>query len=294
MNFEMFKKKYSSLYEIEFSRFKQQMQNEIKYYLQTISCDDIPDDNPETGFPDEDDLETYWYQCLEISPYTVKRLYSEMGWNYSEIATKMSRQHSFEVDCDYYRCAFTDVWDQMLELNPCEFFYATKVLAQSTTSGKTKLDKCIDSAYNSAIEKWIPTELQQELKMTSTVFVAMSFSPEMELARTKIKEAIELANYIPDLIDEKEHNEFIVPEIFYAIERCAFIVVDLTAHNNGAYLEAGYALALKKPVILMCKESDSQNVHFDLRQVNQIRWKEEWQIPDLLYRRIKAIIGING
>lgn len=294
VNLEIFLKKVDSTYQLEFDHFKQQVENDIRYYLQTVSCDDAPDDVPETGCPDEEEYENYWYQCLEISTYTVKRLYSEMGWNYVELASKMKRVHSIVADCDYYPCAVTDIWPKITECNAYEFFYAVRNLAQDFISGKTKLAQCINLSFNRALEKWIPTDLQSELKMNVTVFVAMSFSETMKLARARIKEAIEAANYIPDFIDEREHSEFIVPEIFYAIEQSAFIIVDLTEHNHGAYLEAGYALALHKPIILMCKETDSQKIHFDLQQVNQIRWKEEKDIPDLLYRRIKSIVGLNG
>ena len=44
---------------------------------------------------------------------------------------------------------------------------------------------------------------------------------------------------------EEEHNNQIVPEIFYEIRQSNYIIADLTGHRNGVYYEAGYAEAGK-------------------------------------------------
>lgn len=42
---------------------------------------------------------------------------------------------------------------------------------------------------------------------------------------------------------DKEHNNQIVPEIFYEIDHSQFLVVDIIYPNNDAYFEAGYAVS---------------------------------------------------
>ena len=88
----------------------------------------------------------------------------------------------------------------------------------------------------------------------------------MNIVRDSIKRAIEDAGYLPVIIDEKEHNNQIVPEIFYEIKNSKFIVADLCGHRNGVYYEAGYAKGLGKEVILTCRQSDFDKKHFDVAQ----------------------------
>jgi nucleoside 2-deoxyribosyltransferase len=47
----------------------------------------------------------------------------------------------------------------------------------------------------------------------------------------------------------------------------AFVLVDLTHDNTGAYWEAGYAEGLNTPVIYLCEQAkfDMAKTHFDTR-----------------------------
>ncbi len=98
------------------------------------------------------------------------------------------------------------------------------------------------------------------------------------------------------VIDEKEHNNQIVPEILYEISRSKFVVVDITVPNYGAYYEAGYAQALGKEVIVCCKDSSfrskskKKKPHFDIDQKSMIVWKDEEELIDRLKRRIEATV----
>lgn len=136
-------------------------------------------------------------------------------------------------------------------------------------------------------------ELQKTSSENSkTVFVAMSFADDMIEVKEKIKSAIIDCGYIPMVINEKEYNRQIVPEILYEIRQSKFVVAELTNHNNGAYYEAGYAFALGKEVIHLCKdESFEQDAHFDVKQVNTIRWKTPEDLEQKLIKRIKATIS---
>lgn len=124
------------------------------------------------------------------------------------------------------------------------------------------------------------------------VFVAMWFDEEMKVARAKIENAIVVCGYKPILIDAKEHNNQIVPEIFKEINDSVFIVADLTGQRGGVYYEVGYATAKGKQVILSCKEEEK--THFDVAQINTIYWKDEDDLYKRLVNRIKATIGINN
>ena len=124
----------------------------------------------------------------------------------------------------------------------------------------------------------------------------MSFRNETKAISESFKNAISRCGYIPRRIDEKEHNNQIVPEILFEISRSKFVVVDVTYPNYGAYYEAGYAEALGKEVIICCREdvfNSNQKPHFDIAQKSSIVWKDEEDLENRLFRRIEATVGLN-
>lgn len=60
------------------------------------------------------------------------------------------------------------------------------------------------------------------------------------------------------------------------IRDSAFVLVDLTHDNSGAYWEAGYAEGLGKPVIYICekKKFDETKTHFDTNHCTTVLWDE--------------------
>lgn len=137
-------------------------------------------------------------------------------------------------------------------------------------------------------------ELKKTQKEVNQGFIAMAFKDETHSIREAFRTAIKDSGYAVSIIDEKEHNNQIVPEIFYEIERSKFVVVDVTFPNYGAYYEAGYAQALGKQVIMCCRETEfhSQNnrPHFDVAQKSMIVWKDEEELIERLKKRIEATV----
>ncbi len=130
-------------------------------------------------------------------------------------------------------------------------------------------------------------------------FIAMKFGTETQSIRSAFKEAIKKCHYAVSIIDEKEHNNQIVPEIFAEISRSKFMVVDISFPNYGAYYEAGYAQGLGKQVIVCCKKevfdgkSKDNTPHFDISQKAMIIWDTEEDLVNKLVRRIDATVGKN-
>jgi len=136
-------------------------------------------------------------------------------------------------------------------------------------------------------------QLQSKQYEHPQAFIAMRFSDEMNDARDSIKKAILDSGYIPIIIDEKEHNNQIVPEIFYEIQKSKFLIADLTHHRNGVYYEAGYAQGLGKEVILTCRKDEFKERHFDVAQISTIDWSDENDLYTRLLRRIEATVGVR-
>lgn len=122
----------------------------------------------------------------------------------------------------------------------------------------------------------------------------MSFSDETRDISQIFSESIKESGYTPMRIDQKEHNNQIVPEILHEISKSKFLVIDLTYPNYGAYYEAGYALGLGKEVIACCRKKEfddpKKKPHFDLYQKNMVVWTDLDDLKQRLIRRIEATI----
>jgi nucleoside 2-deoxyribosyltransferase len=141
----------------------------------------------------------------------------------------------------------------------------------------------LKAPYQIAMQGWIQIEKSMHSIYSKQVFVAMSFAPEMNKVRETIRKAVEAAGLNALIIDEVEHINYIPVEIQSKIKQSGLMVADLTTQNHGAYFEAGFAMGQNIPVVWCCKDDDSENLHFDIRQYNNILWQDE----EDLYKRLK-------
>jgi nucleoside 2-deoxyribosyltransferase len=139
-------------------------------------------------------------------------------------------------------------------------------------------------------------ELEERWGESRNGFVAMWFGDEMSGAYVDaIAPAIESEGFVPVRIDGREHNNKIDDEIVREIRRARFIVADFSCGpdgvRGGVYFEAGYALALGRPVIFTVRAADLHRVHFDTRQFNHIVWEDPVELRARLANRIGATIS---
>lgn len=125
------------------------------------------------------------------------------------------------------------------------------------------------------------------------VFVSMPMNKQkcsdVETIRDGIKGGLELTGNEPYFLDKDQHNGNIYNKMLEEISACRFLVSDLTTQNTGVYYEAGYAKALGKTVILTCKDSDFDNVHFDVKQLQMVVWHDSCDLKNALYARITGL-----
>ncbi len=124
------------------------------------------------------------------------------------------------------------------------------------------------------------------------VFIAMKFDNN-EKRINAIQDAIAIAGFSPIIMNRVETNNWIMPEIFYQIKICKFVVVDFSLPCDGAYYEAGYAAALEKPVIHLFDKreaSETNKLHFDIAQKSTIFYEDFGDLKTRLINRIKATI----
>lgn len=137
-------------------------------------------------------------------------------------------------------------------------------------------------------------ELTRGIIASDKGFVAMSFRDEFkELFAKGLEPGIRRAGYEALRVDRVEHNNRIDDEIIASIRRCKFLVADFSVDRGGIYFEAGFAAGLGRPVIWAVREDQKDNIHFDNRQYNFIRWEPEKleELAIALKNRIEATIG---
>jgi hypothetical protein len=108
-----------------------------------------------------------------------------------------------------------------------------------------------------------------------------------------IKPAVERAGYRVSRVDLEEFNESIMDKVFGLIRAAPFVVADLTGSRNGVYLEAGFARGLGLQVIHTCAQAHKDRVHFDVRHLNLILWKDTGDLGERLYHRIRGTMGFG-
>lgn len=213
--------------------------------------------------------------------------YSEMGWKWDE---KMKGAENFYDKEGFLHCcvAFPDIYEKIQRVEDnVEFSYAVLSVVRGVDIDCSLYKEFVKKLHRGLKEYELFSVIDMiGREQKKKVFIAMNFDDSMKKARNAIVDAIKSFNYDPMLIDNKEHNNQIVPEIYKEISDSIFVIADLTGQRGGVYYEAGYAVAKGKDLILCCK--DGENPHFDVAQINTIFWKDEQSLKDKLIRRIRA------
>lgn len=141
----------------------------------------------------------------------------------------------------------------------------------------------IDSHGRFLVDQQLASRMQAA---SAHVFVAMPFS---DRSRPVFVDGIELgvtgASCAAEIVDLGRASGDINERIHQSIRRCDFIIADLTGGNVNVYFELGYAMALKKPAILISQD-DFSHLPFDVKTLKVIRYNES-RLSDLAHE-IKA------
>lgn len=138
------------------------------------------------------------------------------------------------------------------------------------------------------------TENHQDIsnKNKGNVFVAMWFDNEVQDAwEFGIKSAVTACGYHAIRIDEVHHHDKIDDRILRGIREADFVIADLTGHRGGVYFEAGFAMALNKPVIWSCRRDEFAKTHFDVNHYHIIQWDSAEDLRQKLEDKLMALFG---
>lgn len=147
------------------------------------------------------------------------------------------------------------------------------------------------------------TEVNEEIPKNNSilassgkVFVSMTMNKDkydcVDLVRKSTKIAIEKTGNEAYYVDLDVHNGNISDKIMEEIRNCKFLVADFTYQNLGVYYEVGYAKGIGKTVIYTCRADEFENIHFDIKQIQFVVWKDEVDyISKLEQQIIKSNLG---
>jgi hypothetical protein len=138
-------------------------------------------------------------------------------------------------------------------------------------------------------------EYEKELRGQTSAgygFIALKFGDLVldPFVKDVIKPAIATLGF--GLVDMRDAAEVgIIDNVMRArIRDAAFVLVDLTHANEGAYWEAGYAEGLGKPVLYLCSREifEEKGTHFDTNHCTTVLWDPAE--PDSFTQELKATL----
>ena len=137
------------------------------------------------------------------------------------------------------------------------------------------------SRVNLTLDGWEQYEAEKRGEFRGSYgFIAMPFGDTdldpfvKDVVKPAVKEGI---GY--DLVDMRDvARAGVIDNILRSqIRDAAFLIVDLTHDNPGAYWEAGYAEGLGKPVIYICEKAkfEAEKTHFDTNHCTTVPWSKD-------------------
>lgn len=137
---------------------------------------------------------------------------------------------------------------------------------------------------------------------SNPAFVAMWFEDDPTLTKIgepmsrvyhdAIKLGIEDSGYVAHREDIGAKGlDFIMDSVVANIRRAPFVVADFTGNRAGVYFEAGLARGFGSKVIHACHEAHAADLHFDVKQLRTIIWRDFDALRKGIHASILANIG---
>ena len=152
-------------------------------------------------------------------------------------------------------------------------------------------DEQLALIYEIATGKKQVPEMNPVLNSSGNVFVSMPMNKDkydcVDTIRAGTEKAITQTKNTPYYLDQDAHNGNIFDKMLAEIQGCKFLVADFTYQNAGVYYEAGYAKGIGKTVIHTCREDEFDKIHFDIKQIQFVIWKDEGDLGRKLKEQIQ-------
>lgn len=134
-------------------------------------------------------------------------------------------------------------------------------------------------------------EPEQTIMDEKYIFVAMSFQndPSLEDTYSTIQRTIKSIkkSLKCERLDDIQEDFIINDKILDCIKKSKLMIVDLTGSRPNVYYELGYARALGKQIIRLCKEGEKP--HFDVSNQNIIFFNNSTKLENSLKLRLRTL-----
>lgn len=145
----------------------------------------------------------------------------------------------------------------------------------SVTSGRPEFNRRLESFG-----------LKSESKIK--LFVAMPFADDYsDVWDIAIQEGCAAANVLCERVKEEAYVGDILTEIKRRLTKCDGVLAVLDGANPNVFLEIGYAWALEKPTILICREE--LEPPFDVRNQKRITYRKLNSLRTELAQELKSL-----
>lgn len=120
-------------------------------------------------------------------------------------------------------------------------------------------------------------EPQRHSQFHSDIFMVMPFREEFtEIYNMVIRPTVANLNLVIKRGDDfRSTGNFIVQEVWAALNACRLVIAEMSLDNPNVYYELGIAHTLGKPVILLTQQKDIQTIPFDVRHLRFIVYEND-------------------
>jgi hypothetical protein len=138
-------------------------------------------------------------------------------------------------------------------------------------------------------------ELEEAVRQNATrakerprIFVLMPFAAEfLDVYILGIREVSEKLGFTVDRADDIEHNGNILDLVEQRIRQADVVIADMSTRNPNVFYEIGYARAIGRPTVLLCRNTDE--VPFDLQSINYVKYGGIVDLRERLEKRLKVL-----
>lgn len=247
---------------------------------------------------------------LEAIGWTVEVGKDQMGIKVDITATDTDG-HKVIIDCKSYRQLvglqtvreFASIVSYLRESDPALKAWLLTTSGFTANSIKALIHFQIDAVTLQDLKQSSGVNLRQfkekqhswEKKTTETkglrkrIFVIMPFSEEMlDVFIFGIRWAANELHVVAERADSLEHNGEIINEIRNAIKEYDVVIADTSGANANVCYEVGYAHALDKPTILICRKGEK--LPFDLQGTNHLIYANILSLREPLKDKLQAAL----
>jgi hypothetical protein len=139
------------------------------------------------------------------------------------------------------------------------------------------------------VDEDVRRKASNPIKEQPRIFVLMPFAGEfLDVYVLGIREVGEKLGFTVDRADDIEHNGNILDVVKQKIRQADILVADMSTRNANVFYEIGFAHAVNRPTVLLCRNTDT--VPFDLQSINYIKYAGIVDLRERLEKRLKALM----